>query len=113
MLGAKFVLRTDNIAYSYFQTHKKLLPKQARWQNFLAEFDMVWEYKPRKTNIVADALSRKGELASLKATNGRTCQIQSSLRDKIRAGLLKDPRVITLKKLINKGKTGDFGRKMG
>jgi len=52
------MVKTDNVAMSYFQTQKKLSPKQARWQDFLAEFDMVMEYKPGKANLVADALSR-------------------------------------------------------
>ncbi|KAL5736375.1 hypothetical protein ACOSP7_030951 [Xanthoceras sorbifolium] len=30
LLGSHFVIRTDNIATSYFQTQKKLSPKQAR-----------------------------------------------------------------------------------
>jgi len=36
----------------HFQTQKKLSPKQARWQDFLAEFDMRIEYKPGRTNLV-------------------------------------------------------------
>ncbi|GKA82408.1 putative nucleotidyltransferase, ribonuclease H [Tanacetum coccineum] len=39
LLVLRFVIKTDNIAMSYFQTQKKLSPKQARWQDFLAEFD--------------------------------------------------------------------------
>ena len=66
LLGSKFVVKTDNVATSYFLSQKKLSPKQARWQDFLAEFDMVWEYKPGRTNQVADALSRKATLAALK-----------------------------------------------
>ncbi|GJW62308.1 putative nucleotidyltransferase, ribonuclease H [Tanacetum coccineum] len=58
LLGLRFVINTDNIAMSYFQTRKKLSPKQARWQDFLAEFDYQLEYKPRKANVVADSLSR-------------------------------------------------------
>ncbi|RVW62476.1 Transposon Ty3-I Gag-Pol polyprotein [Vitis vinifera] len=50
---------------SYFQTQKKLSPKQARWQDFLAEFDYTLEYKPGSANHVADGLSRKTELASM------------------------------------------------
>ncbi|PKI61275.1 hypothetical protein CRG98_018339 [Punica granatum] len=65
LLGSKFVVRTDNIATSYFQTQKKLSPKQARWQDFLTEFDFVMEYKPGRTNAVADALSRRVELAAI------------------------------------------------
>ncbi|KAG9444744.1 hypothetical protein H6P81_016084 [Aristolochia fimbriata] len=59
LLGANFVVKTDNVASSYFLTQKKLSPKQARWQDFLAEFDFSKEYKPGRTNIVADALSRR------------------------------------------------------
>ncbi|KAJ4960077.1 hypothetical protein NE237_019987 [Protea cynaroides] len=44
LLGSKFMVKTDNVATSYFQSQKKLSPKQARWQDFLAEFDMVLEY---------------------------------------------------------------------
>lgn len=59
LLGAEFVVCTDNVANTYFKTQKKLTPKQARWQEFLAEFDFVWLHKPGAQNQVADALSRK------------------------------------------------------
>ncbi|XLU64181.1 hypothetical protein S245_023390, partial [Arachis hypogaea] len=62
LLGSHFIVKTDNVATSYFQTQKKLSPKQARWQDFLAEFDFEFEYKSGKTNVVADVLSRKAEL---------------------------------------------------
>ncbi|KAK3042183.1 hypothetical protein RJ639_001303 [Escallonia herrerae] len=39
LLGSRFLIKTDNIATSYFQSQRKLSPKQARWQDFLAEFD--------------------------------------------------------------------------
>ena len=31
LLGSHFIVKTDNVATSYFQTQKKLSPKQARW----------------------------------------------------------------------------------
>jgi len=43
----------------YFQTKKKLSPKQARWQEFLQEYDFLWEHKARWHNLVADAISWK------------------------------------------------------
>ncbi|GJS95125.1 putative nucleotidyltransferase, ribonuclease H [Tanacetum coccineum] len=46
-----FMIKTDNIVTSYFPTQKKLSPKQARWQDFLAEFDYQLEYKPGKANV--------------------------------------------------------------
>ena len=59
LLGTKFTVFTDNVANTYFKTQKKLSPKQARWQEFLAEFDFDWVHKPGRQNDVADALSRK------------------------------------------------------
>ncbi|RVW79090.1 Retrovirus-related Pol polyprotein from transposon 17.6 [Vitis vinifera] len=65
LLGSHFIVKIDNVATSYFQTQKKLSPKQARWQDFLAEFDYTLEYKPVSANHVADALSCKAELVSM------------------------------------------------
>lgn len=45
---------------------KAFLKPCFRWQELLAEFDFVLEYKAGRTNQVADALSRKAELAALK-----------------------------------------------
>ncbi|KAJ8899074.1 hypothetical protein K2173_010227 [Erythroxylum novogranatense] len=59
LLGTRFVVRTDNVANTFFRTQKKLSAKQAQWQEFLAEYDFVWEHKPGRHNNVADALSRK------------------------------------------------------
>ena len=59
LLGPKFVVQTDTVAKTFFNTQKKLSPKQARWQKLLQEYDFVWEHKPGKHNQVADSLSRK------------------------------------------------------
>ena len=80
------------MALSYFQTQKKQSPKQARWQDFLAEFDIVLEYKPGRMNQVADVLSRKAELAALMVDKqSQVSQVQATLLPKIREELLKDP----------------------
>ncbi|KAL6321756.1 hypothetical protein AAG906_035274 [Vitis piasezkii] len=63
LLKSYFVVKIDNIATSYFEMQKKLSLKQARWQDFLAEFDYTLKYKPGSTNHVADALSHKAKLA--------------------------------------------------
>ncbi|CAO2825207.1 unnamed protein product [Amaranthus hypochondriacus] len=65
LLGIRFTIYIDNIATNYFPNQKKLSPKKARWQDFLAEFDYTMEYKPGKANVVADALSRKAIFASV------------------------------------------------
>lgn len=101
LLGSKFLVKTDNIATSYFQTQKKLSPKQARWQDFLAEFDYDLEYKPGKTNLVADALSRKAELASI-------TQLHGELLDMIKEGMSHDPFAKQLITMAEEGKTKRF-----
>ncbi|KAI3453949.1 hypothetical protein Pfo_010612 [Paulownia fortunei] len=101
LLGSHFIIKTDNVATSYFQTQKKLSPKQARWQDFLAEFDYTLEYKPGKANVVADALSRKAELAAVSLAKGE-------ITGRIKQGLEQDPLARELKKLAVEGKTKQF-----
>ncbi|MCF8701922.1 retroviral-like aspartic protease family protein, partial [Corynebacterium sp. MC-10] len=101
LLGSKFIVQTDNVATSYFQSQKKLTPKQARWQDFLAEFDYKLVYKPGKSNVVADALSRKAELAAITTAH---CDI----REAIKEGLSHDPEAKQLMELASQGKTRRF-----
>ena len=54
---------TDNVENTFFKTQKKLSARQARWQEFLAEFNFEWLHCPRRHNIVADALSWKEAVA--------------------------------------------------
>ena len=41
LLGSKFIVKTNNAAIGHFLTQRKLLLKQARWQEFVAEFDSL------------------------------------------------------------------------
>ncbi|KAL9260764.1 Retrovirus-related Pol polyprotein from transposon 17.6-like protein [Drosera capensis] len=97
LLGSKFVMMTDNVAMSYFQTQKKLTPKQARSQVFLTEFDFEFAYKLRKANLVADVLSRKAALIALSKP-------QSTLLERIKEGLEQDPMAKPVGQLIKDGK---------
>ena len=102
LLGPHFIVKTDNIATSYFQTHKKLSPKQARWQDFLAEFDYKLVYKLGSDNHVADALSRKAELTSM------TSQPQGDIMDLLKKGMQHDPKAKSLIALTHEGKSKRF-----
>ncbi|XP_054818995.1 uncharacterized protein LOC129318287 [Prosopis cineraria] len=82
-------------------TQKKLTPKQARWQDFLAEFDYVLEYKTGAANVVADALSKKAELATL-------TQVSGDLVEKVKEGMAQDPIALQLMELAKEGKTKRF-----
>ena len=87
LLGSKFVVKTDNVATSYFQSQKKITAKQARWQEFLAKFDYNLEYKPGRGNVVADALSRKTELAAISSV-----LVNSKAQSKTVCNAIRKPR---------------------
>ena len=80
LLGTRFVVRTDNVANTFFKTQKKLSPKQERWQEFPAEYDFMWEHKPGKHNQVADALSRKEVFVAVYSIS----KLESDFYDRIR-----------------------------
>ncbi|KAG6528577.1 hypothetical protein ZIOFF_010756 [Zingiber officinale] len=96
LLATRFLVRTDNVANTFFATQKKLSPKQARWQEFLAEYDFAWEHKPGRHNQVADALSRKEVFASFYSIS----RVESDMLDRI-----KDvaPSDTTYGKLVQQG----------
>lgn len=108
LLGSRVLVKTDNAAASHFLTQKMLTSKQSRWQEKLAEFDLVLEYKPGRTNNVADALSRRVDLAVLTHTGP-----SHTILEKIKAGLQTDPQVKAITELIKQGKTRRFWIKDG
>ncbi|KAH9752508.1 Endonuclease [Citrus sinensis] len=73
LLGSHFTIMTDNVVTSYFQTQKKLSPKQVRWQDFLAEFDYQLEYKPGRppTRSASKGLAGEGAREKDKALLAR------------------------------------------
>lgn len=57
--GRRFEVVTDHNALKFIQTQPHLSKRQASWLDLLQEFDFTIDYKPGKTNAVADALSRR------------------------------------------------------
>ena len=59
LLGAqlKFLIRSDHNNLKYFKSPKKITPHQARWIEFLEDYDFELEHLPGKANTVADLLS--------------------------------------------------------
>ena len=59
--GRKFTVITDHQSLRYLSTQPHLSSRQIRWSEFLQQFDFQIEYRPGKSNIAADALSRRGD----------------------------------------------------
>ncbi|KAK3006526.1 hypothetical protein RJ639_015790 [Escallonia herrerae] len=105
LLGSSFIVRTDNTAVSHFLSQSKLTSKQARWQELLAEFNFMLEYRTSSTNSVADALSRRAELdqVALMAMNAivrADSRVAINIGKKIKKALTRDPVAQQLLKLI-------------
>ncbi|KAK2976717.1 hypothetical protein RJ640_013973 [Escallonia rubra] len=114
LLRSSFVVRTDNIAVSHFLSQSKLTSKQARWQEHLAEFNFMLEYKAGSTNSVADALSRRTKrnqlaLAAMSAIVRAESRVVINIGKKLKKALTKDSIAQQLLKLVESdGQTERF-----
>ena len=60
LLGTEpFVVYTDHASLRTAINSPHLSPRMARWVTFFSEFNFKVEYKPGKSNVLADALSRR------------------------------------------------------
>ncbi|RVW78229.1 hypothetical protein CK203_054712 [Vitis vinifera] len=86
LAGSIFIVVIDNVANTFFKTQKKLSLRQARWQEFLADFKFEWLYRPGRHNTVADALSRKEVTAYITALS----EVISDFNEKIKLDAEQD-----------------------
>lgn len=55
----RVVVLSDHRSLEYFLTTKQLTRRQARWSEYMADFDFVIQYRPGKQATKPDALSRR------------------------------------------------------
>ncbi|KAL0336262.1 UNVERIFIED_CONTAM: Transposon Tf2-11 polyprotein [Sesamum radiatum] len=109
LLGSPLVVKMDNIAVSHFMSQLKLTSRQARWQELLSEFYFVLEYRAGSSNHVADALSRRADLATLGSVAALSSSaVATSIRDRACDLLSGDPVAQGLVHLIEQGKARQF-----
>jgi hypothetical protein len=58
VLGCPVTVYTDHRTLEYFESQKHLSRRQARWQEFMSQFEIKIVYIKGEDNTVADALSR-------------------------------------------------------
>jgi hypothetical protein len=65
MIGNKCKIFTDHKSLKYIFTQKELNLRQRRWLELIKDYDLEIQYHPGKANVVADALSRKGQVNNI------------------------------------------------
>jgi hypothetical protein len=69
----------DHKSLKYFMTIKKLNRRQARWAEFLAEFDFKIAYQSEKKNDKADSLTRRSKDRSIDESDDRNKHIHQTV----------------------------------
>jgi hypothetical protein len=129
MIGNKCKIFTDHKSLKYIFTQKELNLRQRRWLEVIKDYDLEIQYHPGKANVVADALSRKGQVNSitthlmsqelywemeqlnlgmLNNMEATVMEVESTLEQEIRKGQEPDEKIKEIKTLINLGKAPNF-----
>ena len=59
LLGRRVLVRSDHAALTYLRQTKEPVGQQARWLDFVEQFDLVVQHRSGSANRAADALSRR------------------------------------------------------
>ena len=83
LVGSHFFVFTDHKTLENFNTQKELSRRQARWMEFLSQYDAHFVYVRGERNSVADALSRRplDDIPSLMAEERSQQPYSTSLTD--------------------------------
>ena len=104
--GTKFTIRTDHLSLKYLDSKPHLSARQARWMEFMQEFDYSIIPKKGKDNVVADALSRRPD-HQLSETQSQgeslsnlieSTPVETNLVERIKEAYKNDPRCVELLK---------------
>ena len=126
MDGESCDIFTDHRSLKYIFTQKDLKLRQKRWLELIKDYDLNIQSMPGKTNVVANALSRKASPPTLNAliadfermdisycyTGVMEVKTQLILSSSIAEHVLEvqqqDRLLLDVRKRIHEGKVGDF-----
>ena len=82
LFGETCEIFTDHKSLKYSFSQNELNMRHMRWIKLLKYYNCIIQYHPRKTNVVADALSRKsiGSLAAIRGCQRRLIEDLRSLQ---------------------------------
>jgi RNase H-like domain found in reverse transcriptase len=92
LLGKQVQVFTDHMSLKYLMIQSHLSSRQARWVEFLADYDLDIRYKAGKDNVVADALSRRPD--HMVANGISFAKIIPDTGEKIKAAYTTDELII-------------------
>ncbi|GKB90096.1 putative reverse transcriptase domain-containing protein [Tanacetum coccineum] len=93
LYGTKSIIYTDHKSLQHIFNLKELNMHQHRWIELFSDYDCKIRYHPGKTNVVADALSRK-ERIKPRRVQAMSMTIQSSIKGMILAAQNEASEVI-------------------
>lgn len=99
LLGAHIEVYTDHRTLQNFATQRDLSRRQARWAEYMSQYDLTIHYIKGEDNAAADALSRRSEGDMCAAV--LTIQNEPGLRERIVKGYGEDPWCRRLHGLID------------
>jgi hypothetical protein len=122
MIGNKCKIFIDHKHLKYIFTQKELNLRQRRWLELIKDYDLDIQYHSGKANVVADTLSRKGQvnnvttylmpqelcwemeqvnLGMVNNTEAIVMEMESTLEQEIRKGQESDEKIRKLKHRLN------------
>src|SRR4051812_2400160 len=104
--GQKFTVITDHQSLKYLNTQPTLTRRQAAWVELLQAYNFDIIYKPGKTNVVADALSRQANLTNIHIAADQT------FLEKVIQGYIHDKEVQNIPDVVQKDKLYYFQERL-